>query len=58
MKLLDEEKPLMLITCPMCGRFGSLNYCNYKRSDELTVAQKLERALMHLKFSLELCIRH
>ena len=25
MKLLDVEKPLMLITCPMCGPFGNLN---------------------------------
>ena len=29
MKLLDEEKPLMLITCPMCGPFSNLNYWNY-----------------------------
>ena len=56
MKLLHAEKPLMLIACPMCGPFGSLNYWNYQGSDERTVTQKLERALKHLKLSLELCI--
>ena len=56
-KLLEAERPLMLIACPMCGPFSSLNYWNYQKSDEQTVKQKLESALMHLKFSLELCIR-
>ena len=56
-ELLDRDKPAMLITCPMCGPFTSLNYWNYQRSDESTVPQKLERALMHFKFTLELCIR-
>ena len=56
-KLLEAEKPLMLIACPMCGPFSSLNYWNYRKSDEQTVKQKLESALTHLKFSLEFCIR-
>ena len=56
-KLLEAEKPLMLVACPMCGPFSSLNYWNYQKSDEQTVRQKLEKALTHLKFSLELCVR-
>ena len=56
-RLLDAEKPLMLIACPMCGPFSSLNYWNYQKSDDQTVRQKLESALTHLKFFLELCIR-
>ena len=56
-KLLEAEKPLMLVACPMCGPFSSLNYWNYQKSDTCTVQQKLESALTHLKFSLELCVR-
>ena len=56
-RLLEAEKPLMLVACPMCGPFSSLNYWNYQKSDEKTVRQKLECPLTHLKFSLELCIR-
>ena len=56
MKLLRRDKPLMLVVCPMCGPFSSLQNWNYTKMEESEVSDKLGEAMEHLKFSLEMCI--
>ena len=51
-KLLDRDRPLLLIACPICGPFASIN-TNYDKVDSQDVKDTLEAAMRHLKFALE-----
>ena len=55
-KMIDEDRPAMLILCPMCGPFSQLNELfNYPKLTKDEVKKKLEAGLEHLKFAAELC---
>ena len=53
----DDDKPFMLILCPMCGPFSSVQNLNYVNMSEAEVKEKLKDALEHVKFAVELCLR-
>ena len=56
--MISEDRPAMLIVCPMCGPFSQLNELfNYPKLTNEEVAGKLKAALEHLKFAAELCIQ-
>ena len=57
LKRLKEDKPLMLIACPMCGPFSSLNELNYARMSEQRVKERFHDAMMHMRFALSLSIQ-
>ena len=54
---LDADKPFVLMLCPMCGPFSSLQNLNYVNKDPQEVRSILERAMEHIKFTVELCLR-
>ncbi len=54
---LDQDRPFMLIVCPMCGPFSSAQNFNYINMTEADVKEKLAKALEHVKFAVELCMR-
>ncbi len=55
---IELDKPLMIVLCPMCGPFSTLqNVFNYPNMSAEDVKTKLESALEHVKFCLELCVR-
>ena len=56
-KLLDRDKPLMLVACPMCGPFSAINNFNYAKMEPKEIKAKLEKAMEHVKFSLDLCLQ-
>ena len=56
-KLLDRDRPLMLVACPMCGPFSAINSFNYAKMRPEDIKDKLEKAMAHVKFSLDLCLR-
>ncbi len=53
---VNGDKPFMLILCPMCGSFSATQNLNYVNMTEAEVKQKLEQALEHVRFSVELCM--
>ena len=55
-KKLDQEKPFMLVLCPMCGPFSTLQNFNYARMESDEIMRKVSDALIHIKFAVELCI--
>ncbi len=57
MKMLEVDEPFMLITCPMCGAFSQLQELfNYPKLDRSAIKEKLEAAMSHLKFTMDLCM--
>ena len=56
-ELLDKDKPAMLIACPMCGPFSTMNNFNYAKMAPEEVEEKLRAAMVHVKFALDLCLR-
>ena len=57
-RMIDADKPMMLIACPMCGPFSQLQQVfNYPGMPEDEVREKLRAALEHLKFAAEMCIK-
>ena len=56
-ELLDRDKPAMLIACPMCGPFSTMNNFNYANIVPKEVEEKLRAAMVHSKFGLDLCLR-
>ncbi len=54
--MVDQDKPFCLILSPMCGPFSSLQNFNYSTMDTDDVRRKIAEALIHIKFSVELCI--
>ena len=57
LKLLEKDKPLLLVACPMCGPFSSINDLNYARMSAEEIQVKLEDAMMHMRFALCLCLK-
>ena len=55
MKLLDSDKPALLVACPMCGPFSCLQNLNFSKRDPKTVEAEMTSALKHLKFTVDLC---
>jgi hypothetical protein len=55
-KLISKDKPLLLVVCPMCGPFSSMNNLNYGKMDSADAKEKLEKAMEHVKFALDLCV--
>ena len=56
-KLISKDKPLLLVVCPMCGPFSSMNNLNYGKMDSADAKEKLEKAMEHVKFALDLCMQ-
>ena len=57
-KMVDEDKPLMLIMSPECGPFSRLNEVfNYPKADQKEVWNKIKNGLEHLKFAMKLCLK-
>ena len=52
-ELLDRDKPAMLIACPMCGPFSTMNNFNYVKMIPKEVEEKLRTAMVHVKFALD-----
>ena len=55
MKKLREQKPALLIACPMCQAFCSVQAINYAGKTEAEVAQLMRGAMAHLRFAIDLC---
>ena len=53
---VKADKPLVLVLCPMCGPFSTVQEFNYQSLGEEKVTTKLGKALEHVKFCLELCM--
>ena len=47
----------MLIACPMCRPFGTMNNFNYAKMTPEEVEEKLRAAMVHVNFALDLCLR-
>ena len=56
-ELIKRDKPLLLVVCPMCGAFSSMNNWNYEKMKSEDAREKLERAMEHVKFALDLCMQ-
>ena len=57
MRMLDQDKPLLLVVSPMCGPFSAMNNINYSRMTVDEVRTKIKAGMRHVKFALELCLR-
>ena len=57
MRKLKEDKPLMLVACPMCAPFSTINELNYANMEESEIRKKLHDAMLHMKFALTLCLQ-
>ena len=53
---IKNDKPFMLIVCPMCGPFSSASNFNYINKTKEEVKDQLEKAMDHINFAVELCI--
>ena len=53
----EEDEPVLLVTCPMCGAFISMNELNYVHMNEQEIKEKLRDAMLHMRFALSLCIQ-
>ena len=56
-ELLERDKLLTLVACPMCGPFGGLQSINYAKMSREDVKAKLRDAMAHVKFALDMCLR-
>ena len=56
-KMIDRDKPLMLVACPMCEPFSAINNLNYAKMAPEEIKEKLKTAMEHVKFSLDLRLR-
>ena len=56
-ELLERDKPLLLVACPMCGPFSGLQSINYAKMSCEDVKAKLRDAMAHVKFALDMCLR-
>ena len=57
LELLERDKPLLLVACPMCGPFSSINDLNYVKMNTEEIQVKLKDAMMHMRFALCLCLK-
>lgn len=56
-KKVEADKPFMVIASPMCGPFSSLQNMNYAKMPAAEVKDKLDKAMEHVKFCLEICLK-
>jgi hypothetical protein len=54
-KKLLEDKPALLVACPMCKEFSTWNDLNSEYRTDEVVRDKITEAVSHLQFALELC---
>ena len=57
LELLERDKLLLLVACPMFGPFGGLNDLNYTKMSEGEIRDKLRNAMMHMRFALTMCLQ-
>ena len=57
LKLLDEEKPMLLVVCPPCTMSSTMQNVNIVKMDAADVKMRTEAAVSHFAFALLLCIR-
>ena len=57
LKLLDEEKPMLLVVCPPCTMFSTMQNVNIAKMDKADVKIRTEAAVSHFAFAVLLCIR-
>ena len=57
LRMLDEDKPLLLVVSPMCGPFSAMNNINYSKMPVDEGRTKIKGAMQHVKFALELCLK-
>ena len=55
--LLERDKPLLLVACPMCKDFRGLQNVNFAKVTREEVKEKLNSAMTHVKFALDMCLR-
>ena len=55
--MLIEDKPLMLVACPMCGPLSTMNELNYAHMSEGEIKERLHGAMLHMKFALTPCLQ-
>ncbi len=55
MQWVKQKAGLLLVVSPMCGPFSQMQAVNYKRIDEKDIKRKLEDAMEHIKFAMQLC---
>ena len=56
-RMLAEDKPFMVIICPMCGHFSRLREVfSYPKQPTEEVTAKIDDALKQLKFAVEVCL--
>ena len=56
-KMIDEVKSSMLVVCPPCTLFSILQAMNFYKKESSEVEGKLRDAMMHLGFSIFLCLK-
>ena len=45
-ELINRDRPLLLITCPMCGPFSSRKNLKYEKMDAAAAKEKLRRLFL------------
>ena len=53
-KLLDEQRPHLLIGSPMCIAFSNIRNLNKAKCDPKVVAAEIEKARVHLRWCCHL----
>ena len=56
-EFLERDKQLLLVACPMCRLFSNMNDFNYAKMSEDEIRDKLQNAMMHMRFALTMCLQ-
>ena len=54
---MERYKPLLVVACPMCGPFGSINDFNYIKMSDDEIRDKLQNFMLHMRFALAMCLQ-
>ena len=54
-RMINEQKPFMLVMGPPCTPFSSLQALNRSKRDPEVIKAELEEGVQHVKFAVELC---
>ena len=57
LKMVEESRPFMLILCPMCGPFSTLQSFGFGKLSEDEQLRRMADAMIHIKFAVELCLK-
>ena len=57
LKMLEEVKPMLLVVCPPCTMFSTMQNVNIAKMGEADVKTRTEAAVSHFAFAFLLCIR-